>query len=380
MRYFRLAFKPRTIPFHRPIVMPQLTVNPGEPVHATESPVPKRSFSLVTTVFNDRAGCVQFFERMTEQTRSPDEIVLVDALSTDGTWEVIRAELARADRPWKLVAWQERCNVARGRNLAITRAAYPVIASTDIGCDWDPEWLQELVQPFALDPVCQAVMGSWAVRAQDLTSTWARVEYALLREPRLVATPRSDASSRSIAYTRSLWERIGGYPEDLTLAADDMVFSLLLHRLATEPIACAPTVRCYWMRPETFRAFCKEARRNFFGAGEAGLWLSYGLRVGGRLAAELVLLLGGLILAIRGNWLAALLVGFLALVSIGMRVFKLRAPATLAQGLGVDHPFLRLLAFEYATKTYSLLGYWKGLVRGGTTCQNCRAKLRAADV
>ena len=268
--------------------------------------------SLVSTILNDRQGVVLFFKSLGKQTRAPDEIVIVDSFSKDGTWEAIQSELARTDRAWKLIAWQERCNVARGRNLAIARATQPIIASTDIGCDWDPEWLEELVQPFELDSSCQAVMGSWSVRVEDLASPWARVEYALLRQPKLVATNRSDASSRSIAYTRTLWEKIGGYPEDLTLAADDMVFSLLLHRIASGNIACAPAVRCYWMRPETFQSFCKEALRNFRGAGEAGIWAGYAWKVGGRIGAEVALTLVGLLFFCCGHFL----VGALALLPV----------------------------------------------------------------
>jgi len=63
--------------------------------------------------------------------------------STIGTREFLQKESA-AERPWKLVLLQDpRCNVARGINLAIAAAGFEIIASTDIGCEWDPEWLEE---------------------------------------------------------------------------------------------------------------------------------------------------------------------------------------------------------------------------------------------
>ena len=346
----------------------------------TRSTSARTPISLVSTVLNDHSGCVKFFQQMARQSRLPDEIVIVDGGSCDETWQFLQAESAQT-RPWRLQLRQEHgCNIARGRNLAIEITNHALIASTDIGCDWDPEWLHELVQPFELDPACQAVMGSWAVRAEDLSSPWARIEYALLRQPKLVATNTSDASSRSIAFTRALWEKIGGYPEDLTLAADDMVFSLLLHRIASDSIACAPMVRCYWMRPKTLQAFCKEARRNFRGAGEAGIWPGYAWKVGGRIGAEVALVLVGITLLCLEHPLFSMLALFCTLGSISRRIVRLCPSVSIARSLGVDWPWLRLLLFEYATKVYGIFGYWAGRRWGNTYCQDCRQRLSMGKV
>jgi cellulose synthase/poly-beta-1,6-N-acetylglucosamine synthase-like glycosyltransferase len=334
--------------------------------------------SLVSTIRNDRAGAELFFRRMAEQTRPPDEIVIVDSLSRDGTWDVLQTELGRPDRAWRLVAWQERCNVARGRNLAISRAAHELIASTDIGCDWDPQWLAELVQPFEADPACQAVMGSWSVREQDLTSVWARVEYSLLQQPKLVATSRSDSSSRSIAYTRTLWRKIGGYPEDLTLAGDDLAYAFLLHHFAPPAhVHASPIIRCHWERPATLRAFLKEARRNFRGAGEAGIFLAHSIKVGGRMLMEAVLFLFGSVwLTAWGEPWPALIAWAFAGVSFAGRVSRLRAAVATARRLEVPQPFWRLLFFEYATKLWGMIGFWEGFLRGTKQCRDCRRRLR----
>ncbi|MGA7935098.1 MAG: glycosyltransferase, partial [Kovacikia sp.] len=235
--------------------------------------------SLVTTVLNDQEGCVLFFAQMEAQTLLPNEIVIVDGGSKDGTWEFLQNYQPKQSYPLRVIQ-EAGCNVARGRNLAIARAQHPIIVSADIGCIWDRRWLEELAQPLLSNPQLDAVMGSWKVRQEDLKSDWARVEYALLNEPEFIATPKSHASSRAIAYRKSLWEKIGGYPEDLTLAADDMVFALLLHQ-KTDRVDCAPIPRCYWGRPTGLKSFCKEARRNFRGAGEAGIWFNHGLLVGG---------------------------------------------------------------------------------------------------
>ena len=46
-------------------------------------------FSLIATVYNDVEGTRKFVRSMNEQTRKPDDIVILDAGSKDGTWEVL---------------------------------------------------------------------------------------------------------------------------------------------------------------------------------------------------------------------------------------------------------------------------------------------------
>ena len=356
-----------------------LAVNPRNQAHPTVGTVPKRSFSLVSTVLNDRAGCVKFFEQMARQTRPPDEIVIVDGGSRDGTWEFLQ-ETPVPPPSWRLQVRQDRgCNVARGRNLAIEAAAHEFIASTDIGCEWEPEWLAELVAPFESDPACQAVMGSWSVREEDLTGEWARVEYALLRQPRMIATNRSEASSRSIAYTRTLWRKLGGYPEDLTLAGDDLAYAFLLHRSTpSDVVAAAPVPRCHWERPGSLRAFRKESWRNFRGAGEAGIFLGHTVKAGGRMAMEPVLLATGLVALLAGSvrWVAV--AWLIAGAGLSVRVWRLRAAAVIAQRLKIPQPWGRLILFDYVIKLWGIIGFWEGWLLGGQQCVECRRRLREA--
>ena len=44
-----------------------------------------RPVSVIMTVRNDRDGCRVSLDSLLAQTRTPDEIVVVDAGSTDGT-------------------------------------------------------------------------------------------------------------------------------------------------------------------------------------------------------------------------------------------------------------------------------------------------------
>ena len=334
--------------------------------------------SIVTTVLNDRKGCADFFEQMKLQTLPPSEIVIVDGGSKDGTWEYLEEKAAQSGAFPVQVFQDVGCNVARGRDIAIQHANYDLIVSTDVGCEWHPNWIEELVSPMVKDPEVEAVMGSWEIDESTL-QCWGKVEAAWLSSSKFIATPGSHASSRSIAYTRDLWKRIGGYPQDLTLAADDMVFALLLHKVARKT-AAAPVPRVKWGRHTTLKSYAKEARRNFFGAGEAGIWLKDFFLTGVRFLAEFLLLLMGIIFILIGSELigiAFLLVGFLL---VFLRAFKLRNAIRRLVALGEKQASMKILTFEYITKWYGLKGYAVGYLRGFRNCQDCRERLKAMAV
>jgi len=335
--------------------------------------------SLVSTIFNDRSGLLKFFEAMSTQTRLPNEIFIVDAGSKDGTWELLQKEATRTDRPWKMKAIQEiRCNVAGGRNLAIAASEGDLIVSTDIGCDWDSEWLEELVAPLDGRSSVELVIGSWSVKSDELHGPWAITEWVLKGDQRLEATAESYSSSRSIAYRKSVWEALGKYPEDLTLAADDAMFHYLIEKAGVKRVG-APVVRCYWHRHESLQGFFKEAYRYGLGDGEAGIRGKDVLLIGGRLAMEALFFLLGLIgLFPLTPWSPeiGIILLFLALLSVAAKIIKMKSAILRLNNARISYPILRLMAFTYGTKWHWLRGYFAGLKRGGVHCIECRSRLK----
>jgi glycosyltransferase involved in cell wall biosynthesis len=71
--------------------------------------------SLVTTCFNEAESVDDWIADVERQTRLPNEIVVVDAGSKDGTHERIRTW----QPPMNVRIIQKTCTVAQGRNLAI---------------------------------------------------------------------------------------------------------------------------------------------------------------------------------------------------------------------------------------------------------------------
>lgn len=227
-----------------------------------------KRFSLVSTVFNEASRIRQTIADIEAQTVLPDEIVIVDAGSGDGTIDILK-EWATGSSIRIEVLVVPKCNVAQGRNIAIQHATHDFILSTDFGCRFEPGWVESLIVEFE-DESVDVVGGAFTVRKEEVNTLAAKADYILQNGYPVVMDEFFSVSSRSIAYKKHIWEKIGGYPEWLTLAADDTVFWKLVKKNGFKyTFIDKPNV--YWLRHKTFKAFGKEDFRYGLGDGEAGI-------------------------------------------------------------------------------------------------------------
>ncbi len=226
--------------------------------------------ALIATLFNEAESLARWWDCLLRQTELPDEIVIVDAESRDGTWERLQMLADKSPIPVKLA--RRRCNIAEGRNHAILLTDAQIIASTDGGSFPDPNWFQEITRPLLEDPTADLVGGrSWA------TAETPFQKFQRLFEPGY-DTPQAEgavfSSSRNIAFRRQTWASVGGYPEWLTLAAEDALFNYQLHTVGKKFVP-NPEAIVRWPERETANAYFKMLYRNGFGAAEARLYSPY---------------------------------------------------------------------------------------------------------
>ncbi|MSQ10838.1 MAG: glycosyltransferase, partial [Dehalococcoidia bacterium] len=93
------------------------------------------------TVLNEAASLPTVLQALEQQTRLPDEVVVVDGGSTDGTLAMLHGYTG----PLTLHVLQlPGANISQGRNAAIEAAAGSAIAITDAGVRLEPAWLAAL--------------------------------------------------------------------------------------------------------------------------------------------------------------------------------------------------------------------------------------------
>ena len=222
--------------------------------------------SVIATVRNERDSIAGLIEALLHQTRAPDEIVLVDGGSRDGTADWL--ELVAAVEPRLRVHREPGTTISQGRNIAIARAQGPVIAVADGGTTPARDWLERLVGPLELDPSI-AVAGGFYVAGGR---TFIERCISTIITPQLCEIDPGTflPSSRSVAFRKDWWQRVGGYPEWLT-HCEDLVFDLALKREGAV-MKFVPSALVTWRARPSLWAFARQYFNYARGDGQALLW------------------------------------------------------------------------------------------------------------
>jgi glycosyltransferase involved in cell wall biosynthesis len=167
--------------------------------------------SLISTVKECAGSVPEFLGSLAAQSRAPDEVVIVDGGSTDGT-----ADLFEADPTVTLIR-EPGANIARGRNVALAAAAHDVIALTDADCTLDRDWLARIVEP--IEAGADVSMGFYLPRTDGFFQECMAV-VNLPSDASEVDPATFMPSGRSVAFRRGAIEAAGGYPEWLAIGED----------------------------------------------------------------------------------------------------------------------------------------------------------------
>jgi glycosyltransferase involved in cell wall biosynthesis len=264
--------------------------------------------SVIVTVLNEAESIRRLVGSLSLQTRQPDEVVIVDGGSTDGTLEELERALSEVRFPLRVLS-EPGCNISEGRNAAISAARGALIAATDAGVRLDEEWLANLIAPFGGDAPPDVVSGFVVAESQ---STFELALGAVTLPQREEIDPNTfHPSSRSVAFRREAWQAVGGYPEWLDYC-EDLLFDFAL-RDAGFTFAFAPRALAFFRPRSTLRAFFRQYYRYARGDGKADFWRYRHLV---RYVAYLVVVpaLLGLAIGYHPLWLLGLVGGLVAIV------------------------------------------------------------------
>jgi glycosyltransferase involved in cell wall biosynthesis len=195
---------------------------------------------VVIPLYNKEQYIYRALESVIKQETPPDEILVVDDGSTDGSVK----EARRISDPRIRVIQQKNAGEAAARNRGIEEASCELISFLDADDEWKPEFLthiQKLVNEF---PDC----GAYATAYQIIESN-GRIIY-----PRISGVPPTPwigiipnwfkiiqksilFNTSSIAIPKRVCQELGGFPTDAKRGIDIMMWVRLSVRY---PIAYSP--------------------------------------------------------------------------------------------------------------------------------------------
>lgn len=226
--------------------------------------------SVIATVLNEGPAVERLLESLAAQSRQPDEVVIVDGGSTDDTLDVLESWSESGRLPLRVLE-EPGANISEGRNAAIAAARGDLIASTDAGVQLEPEWLEALLAPFEdvdAGPSIKVVSGWFVADPRNLFET--AMGATVLPQVREIKEDTFLPSSRSVAFRKAAWEKVGGYPEWLDYC-EDLVFDFRLQALYG-PFPFAQKAAVHFRPRGSLRAFFRQYYQYARGDGKADLW------------------------------------------------------------------------------------------------------------
>lgn len=190
--------------------------------------------SVIIPAFNAETTLGRCLTALGEQTRPPDEIIVVDDGSTDGT-----SELAR--RHGVLLVRQANAGAAAARNAGAQAACGDFLLFTDADCAPASDWVAAMLAPFA-DTAVAGAKGVYETTQQELVARFVQIEYED-KYDRMREQSRIDfVDTYSAAYRRDTFLQAGGFDSAFPSASvEDQEFSFRLaqagHWLAFVPDA-----------------------------------------------------------------------------------------------------------------------------------------------
>lgn len=227
--------------------------------------------SLIMPVRNEQRSVKETLESVFKQTKMPDEIVIADGGSTDATVELIRS-FDSFGIPIRVVP-NEKILPGAGRNAAIHKARYDVIAAMDFSIVLDVSWLEEIIKPLEQDPTVDMVSGRCCPRVRNefekcvaavlhTSNTYDLNRLSAEEIERSIAAHPVMPGGFSVAFRKSIWQQAGGYPDWLR-TSEDKLFARKVNRLGAKIAVSLKSIAYYDPRDKLWNIF-----RQFYGYGK----------------------------------------------------------------------------------------------------------------
>ena len=211
----------------------------------------KMKVSVCVTTKNESEETIKkLLDALNHQSLKPDEIIIIDAKDYNN------------------------CSRSEGRNLAIKKARNEIIVITDAGCVPRKDWLKNLTvhlggaKAHPLGVLADVVAGGYKMIAKN--SFQKAMRFYLGVSPRKF-DKNFMPSARSMAFTKTIWKKAGGFPEKLDNTAEDTLFNVNLIKAGAKFVVAKDAI-VDWQMPDSIKNFYLKIKNYAQGDAESGIW------------------------------------------------------------------------------------------------------------
>ncbi len=232
-----------------------------EAVHDCRGTAP---VTLVLTVLNAAPDLPGVLASIGGQRLPPAEVLVADRGSTDGTLRLLAAWSPPPGSTFRVIN-AAGVSISVARNLSIEAAAWRYIAVTHGAVRLDGDWLAQLWAALAVGG--EVVAG--VIRPVGDTLLERTIGLVQTPLPEQINPARYFPPSTALAFTRTVWDGVGGYPEWLD-AGQDKVFAVTL-RQAGATTRLVPAAITSWNPRQTLPGYLTDLFHTARAEGRAGV-------------------------------------------------------------------------------------------------------------
>jgi len=269
----------------------------------------REKISVLCTCFNEERNMVRFMESIINQSVKPDEMIVIDGGSTDKTVEMLN-KYAKKHR-WVKVYVAKGYNIAQGRNLAVKKSSGEIIFTVDFSTVLEKDWIKKLLRGF--EEGNDVVFGEYYSEPKNLIEDFLSTRLPSWEKVNL---EKFIPSNRHVAIKREVWEKVGGWPENIR-RADDNLFHKRAHELGFK-YGFVKNAKVLWLYDRDFKGMLKLAFLDSKSEGFCELWKDRKVYF-----LEIVSFFVGLLILVAGIFINKLLLLLLLLCFLGVSALLL---------------------------------------------------------
>ena len=223
-------------------------------------PTPTLRVTAAVPCYNGAGWVARTVDSLRRQTRPPDELLVIDDGSTDGSPALAQAAGAR------VIRHAGNRGLAAARNTALAAASGAILVFIDVDAWADPGLIETLLHGFAAPDV--AGVGGQGIEAHRVT----RADDWRARHGQQWHGSRPSAAAPFLyglcaAYRRDALYAVGGFDTTLRTNAEDVEIGLRLRRAGWR-LVYTPDARVYHQRADTLPSLVKMVDRWYYWAAQ----------------------------------------------------------------------------------------------------------------
>lgn len=235
----------------------------------------------IATVYNEEESIDYCIQSYIKQTKYCDELIIVDGLSTDRTLSILKSyQITNPEINLKIYSCKlsnssySKSPIAEGRNFAITKSTCNAIICFDFGCEYSFNYVEEMHNSLKNNKT-DIVGGFFSAMNTDNKLSKLYSKYFMPNKEELVNG--FIPSSRSLAFMKNIWIKIGGY-DTKYLTGEDTDFILRAINQGAS-ISYNVNLNVRWSNPTTTRDIFEKHRSYSRGKAAFGIKDKFFLRV-----------------------------------------------------------------------------------------------------